>query len=144
MAGVLLLTIGWKAAIPIASPDDQKDGLVTFFERNHFAVVTEVVSEVLFIQATTASCHLLVARLSPDGSSRDLVRHMAAGQGRSFVVFGGAIYAEQPIFWTVLAYFRSRFLRELGFVERVAPAISVTADPSCNAEQLPWNELSGM
>ncbi|MGX5736763.1 hypothetical protein [Bosea thiooxidans] len=141
---MLLLAIGWKAAIPIASHDDQKDSLVRFFERNHFAVVTEVVSEVLLIEATTASCRLLVARMSPDGSNRDLVRHLTAGQGRSFVVFGGAIYAQQPIFWTVLDYFRSRFLRELGFAERVAPVISVTADPSCNAEKLPWNELSGV
>ena len=144
MAGVLLLTIGWKAAIPIASHRAQKDDLVTFFERNHFAVATEVVNGVPFIQATRASCHVQVARLSPDGSNRDLIRHLTAGQGRSFVVFGGAVYAQQPIFRTVLDYFRSRFLRELGFAERAAPAISVTADPSCNAEQLPWNELASM
>jgi len=104
IAVVLLLTIGWKIAI---RPDDQnylKDDLIKFFERNHFNVVVtdEVVNPTTIIQATTASCHLQIARLTPDGSNRDLIRHLAAGTDRSFVVFRGTVYAQQPILWTVL------------------------------------------
>jgi hypothetical protein len=121
IAAALLLTIGWKIVI---RPDDQnylKDDLIKFFERNHFNVVVtdEVGHPDTIIQATTASCHLQIARLSPDGSNRDLIRHLAAGiTDRSFVVFRGTVYAQQPVFRTVLNYFWSRFLRKLGLIER--------------------------
>ena len=146
IAGVLLLTIAWKVAI---RPDDQnylKEDLIKFFERNHFNVVVtdEVVNFTPIIRATTASCQLQIARLTPDGSNRDLIRHLAAGTDRSFVVFRGAVYAQQPVFWTVLNYFWSRFLRELGLIEHITPVISVAVNSSCNAERLPWGELEGV
>lgn len=143
---MLLLTLSWKFAI---QPDDEsylKDDLVKFLERNHFnAIVTdEIVIDTPIIQATTASCHLQVARLAPDGSNRDLIRHRAAGTDRSFIVFRGTVYTEQPILWTVLNYLWSRFLRELGFTRHVTPVIAVAANTSCDAENLPWRELQGV
>ena len=140
---MLLLTVVWKIAI---RPDDQnylKEDLIKFFERNHFNVVVtdEVVNFTPIIRATTASCQLQIARLTPDGSNRDLIRHLAAGTDRSFVVFRGTVYAQQPVFWTVLNYFWSRFLRELGLIEHITPIISVAVNSSCNGEGLPWSEL---
>ena len=144
IAVAILLAVGWKVAAQIEIHNYRTDDLVTFFEHNHFKVATDVVSGVPIIRATTASCYVQVARLSPDGSNRDLVQHLIAGQDRSFVVFGGAVYANQPVFWTVLSYLRSRFLRELGFAQRAPTVIGVAATSSCNAEQLPWHELPGM
>ena len=145
IAVVLLLAIGWKIAI---QPDDQnylKEDLVKFFERNHFDVVVtdEVVNYTPIIRATKASCNLQVARLTPDGSNRDLIRHLAAGTDRSFIVFRSTVYTQQPILWTVLHYAWSRFLRELGLVRHIAPVIAVAVNTSCNAESLPWGELQG-
>jgi len=142
---VLLLTIGWKIAI---QPDDQnylKEDLIKFLELNHFnVVVTDEVENVYtpIIRATTASCDLRIARLTPDGSNGDLIRHLVAGTDRSFIVFRGTVYAQQPVVWTVLNYFWSRFLRELGLIEHITPVISVAANSSCKAEQPPWGELS--
>ena len=143
IATVLLLTLSWKIAI---RPDDDsylKDDLIKFLERNHFnAIVTdEIVIDTPIIQATTASCHLQVGRLAPDGSNRDLIRHLAAGTDRSFIVFRGAVYTRQPIPWTVFNYIWSRFLRELGLIRHIVPVIAVAANTSCNAENLPWREL---
>ena len=143
VAGVLLLSIGWKIAI---QPDDQnyltKD-IVKFLERNHFSVVVTdaAVNYMPIIEATTATCHLQIAKLTPDGSNRDLIRHFAAGADRTFIVFRGTVHAQQPIFRTVLNYLWSRFLRELGLIEHITPVISVAVNSSCNAEQLPWDEL---
>jgi hypothetical protein len=81
---------------------------------------------------------------TPDGSNRDLVRHLAAGTDRSFVVFRGTVYTQQPILWTVLDYLWSRFLRELGLVRHITPVIAVAVNTSCNAERLPWGELQGV
>jgi len=118
---VLLLSIGWKIAIQPDNPNYQKDDLI--------------------IRATTASCYLQIARFTPDGSNRDLIRHLAAGTDRSFVVFRGTVYAQQPILWTVLNYLWSRFLRELGLIRQITPVIAVAANFSCDAERLPWGEL---
>ena len=142
---MLLLSVGWKIAIPLGGQNHLREDLVEFFERNHFNVVVtdEMVNYTPIIRATTASCQLQVASLTPDGSNRDLIRHLAAGTDRSFVVFRGAVYTEQPIFWTVLDYFWSRFLRELGLVGHVSPVIAVAENLSCNAKRLPWGELQG-
>ena len=143
IAAVLLLTIGWKTTI---GPDDQnylKEDLIRFLERNHFNVVVtdEMVNYTPIIRATTVSCHLQIARLTHDGSNQDLIRHLAAGTDRSFVVFRGTVYAQQPILWTVLNYLWSRFLRELGLIRQITPVIAVAANFSCDAERLPWGEL---
>src|SRR4249919_2268371 len=104
IAGVLLLTIGWKIAIQPDDPNYLKDDLIKFFERNHFNVVVtdEMVNDSPIIRASTSSCQLQIARLTPDGSNRDLIRHLAAATDRSFVVFRGTVYAQQPILRTVL------------------------------------------
>jgi hypothetical protein len=93
------------------------------------------------IRVTSVSCNLQIARLTPDGSNRDLIRHLAAGTDRSFIVFRGRVYTRQPLLWTVLNYFWSRFLRELGLIKHITPVISVAANTSCDAEKLPWDEL---
>jgi len=142
---MLLVALGWKIAIQPDDPNYLKEDLVKFLERNHFNVVVtdEVVNDTPIIRATTASCHLQIGRLTPDGSNRDLIRHIAAGTDRSFVVFRGAVYAQQPVLWTVLNYLWSRFLRELGLIRHIAPVITVAVNSSCNAERLPWGELEG-
>ncbi len=147
IAGVLLLAVGWKIAI---QPDDQSylaEELVKFLERNHFDVVVAVEAvntNTPIIRATAVTCHLQIARLTPDGSNRDLIRHLAANSDRSFIVFRGKVYAEQSVAWTVLNYLWSRFLRELGFIDHITPVISVAVNSSCDAEQLPWGELGGV
>jgi hypothetical protein len=146
IGGVLLLTIGWKIAIQPDDPNYLKEDFINFFERNHFNVVAtdEMVNDTPIIRATSASCNLLVARLTPDGSNRDLIRHLAAGTDRSFVVFRGTVYTQQPILGTVLDYLWSRFLRELGLARHITSVIAVAVNSSCNAERLPWDELQGL
>jgi hypothetical protein len=141
---LLLPTVAWKIATPPDSPDYLKDDLISFLERNHFDVVVTdmMVNYTPVIRASTSTCQLQVARLTQDGSNRDLVRHFAAGTDRSFIVFRGTVYTEQPVFSTVLHYLWSRFLRELGLSRQISPVIAVAANSSCKAEQLPWGELN--
>jgi hypothetical protein len=137
------LSITWKIAIPPENSNELEENLVKFIERNHFNIVAieQVAFSTLTIKATTAECRLQIATLSPDGSNRDLIRHFAMGTDRSFVVFRGAVYTQQPIFWTVLSYFWSRLLRELGLIRHIPPVIAVATNSSCDAERLPWDEL---
>jgi hypothetical protein len=132
------LTLAWKIAIPPYNPDDLKEP-VEFFVRNGFNVV---VTDELVIHATTDSCRLLVATLKPDGSNRDLIRSRTGDPDRQFVVFRGDVYSQQPVFWTMIYYLSSRFLRELGLIRDIAPVIAVGANSSCDTDQLPWGELA--
>jgi hypothetical protein len=143
IAGVLLLTVGWKLAIQMDDQSYRTNDIIKFFEHNHFSVVVtdELVNNTPVIRATTASCDLQVARLNPDGSNRDLVRYLASGADRSFVVFHGTVYTRQPVLRTLSNYFWSRLLRELGLIEYISPVINVAANSSCDAERLPWDEI---
>lgn len=143
IAIVLLFGLGWKVAIPADSPSYLKEDLVRFLERNNFDVVVsgEFVNYTPVIRASTANCQVQVARLTPDGSNRDLIRHLAADADRTFVVFRGGIYGEQPVFWTVLDYLWSRFLRELGLARHLSPILHVAQSSSCTAERLPWGSF---
>ena len=143
---MLLVAVAWKIAIPPDDENNLRDHLVEFFERHHFDVVVsdKIVNYMPIIEANTASCQLRIARLTPDGSNRVLIQSLAAGTDRLFVVFRGRVYTQQPILWTVVNYFWSRFLRELGWIRHITPVIAVAANSSCNAERLPWDELRGV
>ena len=149
IAALMLLTVGWKIAIPTDRPIDLNDRLIAFLKCNKFSIVLadEIVipdigaMDVPIIQANRDSCTLLVAALIFDGSNRQLVESRLASVERRFVVFRSKIYAEQPIFLTVTNYLWSRFLTELGLGRRQSPAIAIGSDASCNAELLPWADL---
>jgi len=144
IAAALLLAIGWKITIEPDDPSYLTGDLVKFLERNHYNVVVtdETVNYTPIIRGTKAACDLQIARLTTDGSNRDLIRHFAAGTNHTFIVFRGTVYAQQPVFWTTLSYLWSRFLRELGLIEHITPVISVAMNSSCDAERLPWGELA--
>ncbi len=138
------LTLAWKISIPPYNPSNPKK-LVEFFERNGFNVVVtdQSVNRGPFIQATTASCRLLIATLAPDGSDQDLFRSLAGDTDRQFFVFNGDVYTQQPILRTVAYYLSSRFLRELGLIRDITPIIAVGANSSCDTARLPWDDLHG-
>ena len=136
-------TLAWKAAMPADTPDSLKVELIDFLQRNHFDVVVTdtMINYQPVIQASSDTCRLQVARLTPDGSNRDLIRHITGGADRSFVVFRGQVHAEQPVFRTVVTSLAFRALRELGWTGHIAPVIAVAANSSCEAERLPWGEF---
>ena len=139
---LLLLSIAWKIATPINDYNGlPKNALIDFFERAHFLVTEQNVYGVPMIEAKADSCQLQVASLAPDGSNRNFVQHLFEGKDRSFVVFHGRVYIEQPVLWTAIDNIWSMCLRNLGLINHVAPVIAVAANASCDAERLPWDDL---
>jgi len=63
---------------------------------------------------------------------------------RIFVIFRGKVYLEQPTWLTVLDSLRARLERGLGISAAASPVLAVIADPTCDAERLPWQELRSM
>lgn len=146
LAAVLAVSVSWKFAISSDRADRVNDNIVNFLTSNHFEVSStdQIANSFPVLRATSHSCTLKIARLAPNGSDRDLFRHISLGADRTFVVFRGQVYAQQPIWWTLLDDIWSRHLREIGFSKRVAPVFAIAASSSCEAEQLPWDELVEM
>lgn len=138
---MLPLTIAWKVAIKPEDPADVKNAIVEFLAAHKFAVrISDDGMEYMgIIRATSPSCELRVARISPLGHEADLVRQVTAAGDHTFYLFRGKVYQEQPVRLTVMNYLWYRFLRELGIVRRVPPVLAVMS--SCDAERLPWSAL---
>jgi hypothetical protein len=137
----LLLTLPWKFAIKPENPNELEGAIVEFLDSHQLkASLTDKSMEYMrIIEATSDSCHLWAARISPLGYETNLVRRIGAATDRVFYVFRGVVYSEQPVGLTVASYFWFRFLREIGLISRIPPVIAVVS--SCNAEQLPWDKL---
>jgi hypothetical protein len=141
---LLPLSLGWK----LAAHPDYTDGLTgkvaTFLTRYGFNVVVHKIEMpgLPYILATRGGCQMLVAKPSYRGSDSDMLRSGAPATARVFVVFGGKVYTEQPTWLTVPDYLWSKLLGELGFKPHPTSLIAVIAGKTCDAERLPWSELS--
>lgn len=139
---LLLLSVAWKIAIAIPiNKYEPKNVLIDFFKRKDFVVKEQIVAGFSVIKAKAKSCQLQATSLASEASARDEVRHLFEGMDRYFVVLHGRVYMQQPVLWTVITEIWSVCLRNLGLISHVPPVIAVAASESCNAEQLPWDEL---
>jgi hypothetical protein len=136
------LTICWKLVSEEQAPDESKIDITEFLSRHKFDITKRTVAGVPVIDATDGLCQMTVVEAAPDGWMRDFIRDILGTTEHQFTVFRGNIYREQPALRTLTDYWWSKSLRKLGLARRDAPVISVLATESCNAERLPWNELS--
>jgi hypothetical protein len=138
------LTFTWKLMAEHPPLHEMQGHIVRFLIIHGFNVTEQtLVESVPIMRATKEDCSMIVAEASPDGSTRDVMRNVAATMDQHFVVFRGKIYDEQPIWLTVTEDWWTRYLRKVGISQPEVPPIMVAATSSCAAEQLPWVELSG-
>jgi hypothetical protein len=151
VALLLTITLGWKWTVsswPGTHHADDKFAerkVTEFLVRNHFQVPSskEIVFGMQLLLARSALCEMKVILSSSRGWHRDLINNLSAESEQTFVVFGGKIYAEQPVWQTVLDFLWSRLLSGWGLQRPPSPVITVTANRVCEAEKLPWSELAG-
>ena len=125
-------------------PIEIQNSIAAFLEGQNFevAVSDENLEYMRIVDAKLPSCHMRVARISPLGHEADLIRRLNEPNSRTYYVFRGVVYLDQPVYLTVVNYISFRFLRELGFVSRVPPVLAVVT--SCDADNLPWNMLRSL
>lgn len=137
------LTFSWKLMAKPPASHEMQGKVIRFLTVHGFGVTEQSRLDGLsIVRATRDDCRIVVAEASPDGSTRDLMRYVAATMDQFFVVFRGDIYDEQPTWLTVTQDWWTRYLHKLGLSAAEAPPIMVAATRSCAAEQLPWAEVS--
>jgi hypothetical protein len=143
---LLLLTIslGWKSALNIDYSSNFDDRIRQFLTRNYFIVSEseEMMPEKRTFRASRGTCWMLVTAISARGWERDLIKSRKTEAQRVFFVFTGNVYAEAPTWLTTIDFLRYKILIELGLKVRPNPVLSVIATKSCDAERLPWYEIS--
>jgi len=145
----LMLGLKWAGSNVAPSLTGQSEGQLgersvsEFLVRNHFRIIEsrEVVFGMQLLVADAPFCQLKIALGSSRGWHRDIIQNLVAGSANTFVVFGGQIYREQPMWLTVSDFLWARFLIGLGFKANFTPVITVIEGANCNAEGLPWKEL---
>lgn len=141
---LLALSLGWKTAIRRDYSSDFEEKVFSFLVRNGFIVTVseEMIRDKRTFRATKGACRMLVTEISHRGWERDIINSRATVADQVFIVFGGKIYAEQPTWLTASDFLWYKLLSELGSKIRATPTIAVMATNNCDAERLPWYELS--
>ena len=140
---LILFSLGWKSAVHRDYSSNLEDKIRSFLTTNqfNFAVSEEMIRDKRTFRATKPACRMLVTEISPRGWERDTINKSATTVDQVFIVFGGRIYPEQPIWLTAADFLRYKVLSELGSKLRPTPVIAVIATKTCDAERLPWHEL---
>jgi hypothetical protein len=150
VALLLILTLGWKWVATSGEPASIEPPeqiaarhVAEFLVRHLFNVAgpREIVFGMQLMDATAGACHMRVAVSASRGWHRDLIGTLTNPTDHKFVVFGGAIYPEQPMWRTVPDFLWFKLFNKLGFKFQPTSVITVLAGPNCDAERLPWNEI---
>jgi len=141
VALLLALTLLWKVAVAPDDPEKLTSEIRNFFAHQQFDVAVTSEMSVPMVQATSGSCHILIANVEPNGSYEDFIRAHATATDRVFIVFQGRAYDRQPVLSTMVNSLWSEFLRKFGLVRHITPVFAVVATAYCDAEQLPWEVL---
>jgi hypothetical protein len=143
--GILLaLTLGLKFRTKPENLDWLRESTVRFLEDHNFHVVeTELALQGMpILRASSGDCRLVLMRVSSLGWNRVMIRGIAEQGDIVFSVFNGKVYSEQPRWQSLLSYYWSKGLWELGLAQHTTYVLSVVASASCDAQSLPWRDLA--
>src|SRR5690348_3629828 len=96
--------------------------IVRFLKVRGFSATEQTLVEtVRIVHAIKGDCSMILVEASPDGSTRDVMRHVGATLAQHFVVFRGKVYDEQPVWLTATEDSWTRYLRKLGIAQPEMP-----------------------
>lgn len=127
-----------RSAVP---PGAVERRVAAFLAGQGFAIeAIEAESDPPSVRAASGACRLRVIQASPHGWHRSLVA-VTTGRDRSFFLYDGRAYDEQPV-WRTWSYFQWKRLN--GLVARrlpEKPVLAVTQSPDCDGRDLAWTRL---
>jgi len=142
IAVALPLTLASKLTVKADNNDRLEDDVIAFLTRQGFHAVTTEDIGFRGIQAVNGTCQMRVVIASYDGTHRDMMRDLVTADDNLIFIHHGKVYQEQPILLTVSAELWARSLRQMGLTDRHAPVLAVVAPRQCDADRLPWEQLT--
>src|SRR5215469_473911 len=96
------LTLTWKLVVADYSIHETQGRIVPFLKTHGFEATEQTLAKTVpVVRASRGNCSMVLAEVSPDGSTRDVMRHVATTMDKQFVVFQARVYNEQPVWLTV-------------------------------------------
>jgi hypothetical protein len=142
LASGVALKVGVRLRTPV-SATDVRTPITTFLQQHNLRLVT-VAGEPgsSKIAATSGwACRIQIVEAQHRGYNYDSLRQTAGPTDDFFVLFGGIVYDDQPLWWTKADYYWARLKREIGIPSAPRPVLAVTASTACSARALPWHNL---
>jgi hypothetical protein len=145
---LLPLSLGWKLVAYSYNSEEPKQKAeqkaAEFLSHHQFNFVgaEELTGEMPVVRGAAGTCRILIAMVSPRGWHQNMINNMTTSSDRTFFVFDGQVYREQPKLRTILDFLRAKFFSQMGLKMYATPVYAVIATNSCAAEKLPWSELS--
>ena len=145
LALLLVVSVGLKLTPTPETFEGLKQEIVGFLETQRFRVVEtgDSLGGMPILQADAGDCRLKVLKASSLGWNRDMIRSIAVEGDSVFSVFEGHVYAEQPDWRSLISYRWSKAMRDLGLTRRTTYVLAIVASAACDAQALPWRDLSG-
>jgi hypothetical protein len=141
LAVFLPITLFWKLTVKANNTDHPEDDVIAFLARQGFHEVVTEDLDFRGIRAANGTCHMRIIIPSYYGADRDIIRDLVAADETLTFVHEGRVYREQPILLTVSAALWAQALRKMGLAGRHMPVLAVVAQPQCEADRLPWDQL---
>ena len=143
---VLLITVGIKLVVG-APPQDVRAiverRLEDFFTTSGYMIkASDTKTDPPLLIVTLGDCSLRIYLVSPNGMHRDLIRSIPPPSFRSFFVFEGNLYDDQPVWRTWISSQVWRLGVFWGRKPDFAPTLGVTSSPTCDERSLPWTEIA--
>lgn len=144
MAILIAVTLGLKFKAKPENLEWFRERTVRFLEGQRFHVVeTELANQGMpILQATFGDCHLMVMKVSSLAWDRVMIRGIAQEGDVVFSVFDGKVFSDRPRWQSLTSYYWSKVLWGLGLAEHTTFVLSVVENAACNAQSLPWRDLS--
>ena len=96
------------------------------------------------VLATAGVCRMMIVIASPGGYHRQLVEQRSKGSGTTLrFVYGGQLYAAQPVWRSWLDYQFYLRARDVGILYPNKATFAVV-DSGCRSEALPWHDVAKM
>lgn len=115
--------------------------IAAFLTRQGFDDSYPEISSPPAVVGQTEACRVLILAVAPQGWHRDLPRQFATTGDRTFFIYHGTLYNEQPVWLTRAHFYRERITRSFGLKQPIDSVLGVVASPRCKVEEFPWNEL---
>ena len=143
LGSLLILTLSLRAHDGVSQSWDEKaeaakTQAAAFITQHGFELDHSSMSQhANTVFSRSGGCQLRITVAAPQGWNRYILRRIASDGDHFFFLFRGRKYQELPIWQTRLSTYWTTLVRN-----RAEPVFGVLGSPSCDMDEIPWQDLA--